>query len=86
MNSVLIALLPDAFLSLGTDVAAKLEFQGCISMALVFFPLCAYLSVMMNQPHPKLLSSDSESFIIPNLPDEIKMTRSQLPVFSYPKW
>ena len=33
----------------------------------------------MHRPQTKL--SDSESFVIPNLPDEIRMTRTQLPSF-----
>ncbi|KAJ7967488.1 Glycosyltransferase [Quillaja saponaria] len=34
--------------------------------------------ISLYEPHKKV-SSDSEPFVIPNLPDEIKMTRMQLP-------
>ncbi|KAL6123658.1 hypothetical protein ACLB2K_076177 [Fragaria x ananassa] len=70
----------DAFFTWATDVAAKFRIPRLYFHGTGFFPLCATLSVMMYQPHCNL-SSDSESFAIPNLPDEIKMTRSQLPVF-----
>ncbi|KAL6218868.1 hypothetical protein ACLB2K_012075 [Fragaria x ananassa] len=73
-------LVADAFFTWATDVAAKFRIPRLYFHGTGFFALCASLSVMMYQPHSNL-SSDSESFVIPNLPDEIKMTRSQLPVF-----
>ncbi|PRQ22971.1 putative flavonol 3-O-glucosyltransferase [Rosa chinensis] len=42
--------------------------------------MCASLNLLLYQPHKKV-SSDSESFVIPNLPNKIKMTRNQLPAF-----
>ncbi|XP_062024343.1 UDP-glucose flavonoid 3-O-glucosyltransferase 7-like [Rosa rugosa] len=73
-------LVADGFFPWATDVAAKFGIPRLYFHGIGFFPLCASLSVMMYQPQTKL-SSDSESFVIPNLPDEIKMNRSQLPVF-----
>ncbi|KAM5549377.1 UDP-glucose flavonoid 3-O-glucosyltransferase 7 [Rosa sericea] len=73
-------LVADAFFTWATDVAAKFGIPRLCFHGIGFFPLCVSLSVMMYQLHTKS-SSDSESFVIPNLPDEIKMPRSQLPVF-----
>ncbi|KAL6218874.1 hypothetical protein ACLB2K_012081 [Fragaria x ananassa] len=63
-----------------TNVAAKFGIPRLIFHGPGFFPLCAAMSVTLYQPHLKV-SSDSESFVIPNLPHEIKTTRNELPTF-----
>ncbi|KAK9942038.1 hypothetical protein M0R45_007728 [Rubus argutus] len=70
----------DSLFHWATDVAAKFGIPRLIFHGPGFFPLCAIMSVMQYQPHMKV-SSDSESFVIPNLPHEIKMTRNELPSF-----
>ncbi|PRQ22955.1 putative flavonol 3-O-glucosyltransferase [Rosa chinensis] len=73
-------LVADTFFAWATDVAAKFSIPRLIFHGTSFFPMCASLNLLLYQPHKKV-SSDSESFVIPNLPDKIKMTRNQLPVF-----
>lgn len=63
-----------------TDVAAKFGIPRLMFHGPGYFPLCAAMSVRQYQPHMKV-SSDSESFVIPNLPHEIKTTRNELPSF-----
>ncbi|MED6197096.1 hypothetical protein PIB30_053536 [Stylosanthes scabra] len=46
-----------------------------------FFAICALECVRLHEPH-KNVSSDSEPFVIPNLPGGIKMVRTQFPPFS----
>ncbi|KAL4615386.1 hypothetical protein ACB092_07G121000 [Castanea dentata] len=61
----------DMFFPWATDVAAKP----------VFFSLAANDAMRLYEPHKKV-SSDSEAFVIPNFPGEIKLTRAQLPDFT----
>ncbi|EXC17293.1 UDP-glucose flavonoid 3-O-glucosyltransferase 7 [Morus notabilis] len=73
-------LVADSLFTWATRVAARfgitrLEFDGTN-----FFSMCASMSMNKYQPHKKV-SSESEPFVIPNLPHEIKLTRDQLPFF-----
>uniref|UniRef100_A0A3Q7FCR0 Uncharacterized protein n=1 Tax=Solanum lycopersicum TaxID=4081 RepID=A0A3Q7FCR0_SOLLC len=45
-----------------------------------YFALCATDSVMPYKPFMNI-SSDSDAFVIPNLPHQIKLTRTQLAPF-----
>ncbi|XP_050366975.1 UDP-glucose flavonoid 3-O-glucosyltransferase 7-like [Argentina anserina] len=72
-------LVADAFFTRATDIAAKFQIPRLYFHGTGFFASCASLSVMMYQPQTKLC--DSESCVIPNLPGEIRMARSQLPYF-----
>ncbi|KAI6677970.1 hypothetical protein NL676_038766 [Syzygium grande] len=72
------ALVADIFFPFANEVAAghgipRLAFHGTS-----FFSMCAAESVKRHRPHEKV-SSDDEPFCLPGLPDEITMTRSQLP-------
>ncbi|CAB4320859.1 unnamed protein product [Prunus armeniaca] len=58
----------------------NLAFQGWFFHGTSFFALAASDCVRRYEPF-KNTSSDSEPFVIPNLPGEIKMTRAQLPDF-----
>ncbi|XP_062019576.1 UDP-glucose flavonoid 3-O-glucosyltransferase 7-like [Rosa rugosa] len=73
-------LVADSLYHWATDLAAKFGIPRLIFHGISFFALCASMSVILYQPHLKV-SSDSESFVIPNLPDEIKTTRNQVPAF-----
>lgn len=61
-------------------MAAKFDIPRIVFHGTGFFSLCASESIRLYEPH-KTVSSDSEPFIIPHLPHEIKLTRKQLPHF-----
>ncbi|KAF3435433.1 hypothetical protein FNV43_RR22522 [Rhamnella rubrinervis] len=71
-------LVADLFFPWATDVSAKFGIPRLVFHGFSFFALCALASLLRHEPH-KQVSSDSEPFVIPNLPDEIKITRNQLP-------
>ncbi|KAJ7946078.1 Glycosyltransferase [Quillaja saponaria] len=71
-------LVADAFFTWATNSAAKFDIPRLVFHVTGFFSLCAQECIKLYEPH-KSVSSDSEPFVIPNLPDEIKMTRMQLP-------
>ncbi|PRQ23006.1 putative flavonol 3-O-glucosyltransferase [Rosa chinensis] len=73
-------LVADFLFHWATNVAAKFGIPRFVFHGAGFFALCSLKSVMLYQPHMKV-SSDSESFVIPSLPDEIIMTRNQLAPF-----
>ncbi|PRQ23002.1 putative flavonol 3-O-glucosyltransferase [Rosa chinensis] len=73
-------LVADSLFPWATDVAAKFGIPRIIFHGPGFFPLCASTSVMRYQPQREV-SSDSESFVVPGLPDEIKMTKNKLAPF-----
>lgn len=73
-------LVADAFFTWATDVAAKFKILRVVFHGTGFFPLCAIMSVLMHEPHEKV-ESDSEPFTIPNLPDEVRLSRKQLPPY-----
>ena len=68
----------DMFFPWVTDSAAKFGIPRLVFHGISFFSMCAKESIRLYEPH-KNVSSDSESFVITNLPGEIKMTRMQLP-------
>ncbi|XP_030944296.1 scopoletin glucosyltransferase-like [Quercus lobata] len=74
-------IVADMLFPWAVDVAAKfgiprLEFYGTS-----FFSMSAGHCIRQYEPHKKV-SSDSETFVIPNFPGEIKLTRMQLPDFT----
>ncbi|KVH93295.1 UDP-glucuronosyl/UDP-glucosyltransferase, partial [Cynara cardunculus var. scolymus] len=71
-------LIADMFYPWTTKMAAKFDVPRIVFHGSGFFPLCASESIRLYEPH-KRVSSDSEPFIIPHLPHEIKLTRKQLP-------
>ncbi|XP_050363476.1 UDP-glucose flavonoid 3-O-glucosyltransferase 7-like [Argentina anserina] len=73
-------LIADSLYHWSTDAAAKFGIPRITFHGVGYFPLCASLSVILYQPHIKV-SSDTEPFVIPNLPHEIKSTRNQVPAF-----
>jgi len=62
-----------------TDLAGKFGIPRLIFHATSFFSVSTYECLRLYEPHKNIPSSDSEPFIIPNFPDEIKLTRKQLP-------
>nr|UHH90486.1 UDP-glycosyltransferase [Nicotiana benthamiana] len=73
-------LVSDMFLPWTTDSAAKFNIPRIVFHGTSFFALCVENSVRLNKPF-KNVSSDSETFVVPNLPHEIKLTRTQVSPF-----
>ncbi|XP_015892859.3 scopoletin glucosyltransferase-like [Ziziphus jujuba] len=73
-------LVADMFFPWTTDAAAKFGIPRIVFHGMSFLSLSAWESIRLYEPHNKVLS-DSEPFLIPNLPSEIKLTRFQLPEF-----
>ncbi|KAJ7946077.1 Glycosyltransferase [Quillaja saponaria] len=71
----------DAFFTWATTAAAKFNIPRLVFQGTSFFALCALECIRLYEPQ-KNVSSDSETFVIPNFPDEIKLTRMQLPVIA----
>ncbi|CAL0331305.1 unnamed protein product [Lupinus luteus] len=67
----------DMFFTWTTDSTAKFGIPRIVFYGFSFFSMCAYECVTLYKPYENV-SSDSESFVITNLPGEIKMTRIQL--------
>ncbi|XP_062090560.1 UDP-glucose flavonoid 3-O-glucosyltransferase 7-like [Humulus lupulus] len=72
-------LVADTFFPWAPNVAAESGIPTLIFHSTGYFSLCASLCVFLYRPQTKV-SSDSEPFIIPNLPDQIELTRDKLPV------
>ncbi|XP_028765877.1 scopoletin glucosyltransferase [Neltuma alba] len=73
-------LVADMFFPWATDSAAKFGIPTILFHGTGFFSLCASECLRLYRPYDHV-SSDSEPFVIPNLPGEITMTRSQVPDF-----
>lgn len=70
-------LIADMFFPWATDVAAECNIPRIVVNALCLFSMSAYETISRYEPHKKV-SSDSEAFIVPDLPGEIQLTRHQL--------
>uniref|UniRef100_A0A6N2L3C8 Glycosyltransferase n=1 Tax=Salix viminalis TaxID=40686 RepID=A0A6N2L3C8_SALVM len=73
-------IVADMFFPWATDAAAKFGIPRLVFHGTSNFALCAAECVRLYEPHKKV-SSDSEPFIVPSLPGDIKLTRKQLPAF-----
>ncbi|EOX98315.1 UDP-glucosyl transferase 73B3 [Theobroma cacao] len=73
-------LVADMFFPWVTDVAAAFGIPRIVFHGTCVFSLSATEHIRLYEPHKKV-SSDSEPFVIPNFPGEIKLTRSQMPDF-----
>ncbi|KAG6710588.1 hypothetical protein I3842_05G009000 [Carya illinoinensis] len=71
------ALVADMFFPWATDLASEYGVPRLIFHGTSFFSMCAMGSIMRYNPH-KTVSSDNEKFVLPGLPDEIQLTRTQL--------
>ncbi|XP_041013586.1 scopoletin glucosyltransferase-like isoform X2 [Juglans microcarpa x Juglans regia] len=70
-------IVADMFFPWATDVAAKFGIPRLVFHVTSFFSLSTMASLQVYEPHKKVLS-DSEPFVIPNFPDEIKLTRMKM--------
>jgi len=77
-------LVSDTFFAWTTDSATKFGIPRLVFHGTCFFSLCAIECMRLYEPF-KNVSSDSETFVISNLPGEIKMTRLQMPPFEISK-
>lgn len=74
-------LVADMFFPWATDVAAQFGIPRLIFHGTSHFSLCAALNMYLYEPYKKISSSDTNPFVIPNLPGEITITRDKLPEF-----
>jgi len=71
------ALVADMFFPWATDTASKFGIPRLVFHGTSFVSMCAMESIKQHDPH-KSVSSDTEPFVLPGLPDQIKLTRMQL--------
>ncbi|GAV69918.1 UDPGT domain-containing protein [Cephalotus follicularis] len=71
-------LVADMFFPWATDAAAKFGIPRLVFHGTGFFAFCAAECIRLYEPHKKV-SSDSDPFVVPNLPGDIKLTIRQLP-------
>ncbi|RAL38835.1 hypothetical protein DM860_015196 [Cuscuta australis] len=71
------ALVADMFFPWATAAAAKFDIPRLVFHGISYFALCAAEVVRTYMPH-RSVPSDSEPFLVPHLPHEIRLTRSQL--------
>ncbi|TKY59062.1 Abscisate beta-glucosyltransferase [Spatholobus suberectus] len=71
----------DMFHRWAGDVVHELGIARVVFTGNGCFPRCVFESIRTHVAVENLCS-DSEPFVVPNLPDRIEMTRSQLPVFA----
>ncbi|KDP24997.1 hypothetical protein JCGZ_23980 [Jatropha curcas] len=72
------AIVADLFFPWTTDLALKYAIPRLIFHGTSFISMCCMASIAINQPHKKV-SSDTEEFVLPGLPDPIKFTKTQIP-------
>ncbi|KAK3413067.1 hypothetical protein EUGRSUZ_E02950 [Eucalyptus grandis] len=70
-------LVTDFFFAWATDVAARLKIPRLVFGGTSIIAVCAEEVIARHQPH-KGVSCDSETFLMPHLPGDIKLTRNQL--------
>ncbi|KAK2995221.1 hypothetical protein RJ640_006960 [Escallonia rubra] len=61
-----------------TDVAAELGIPRLAFSGSGFFNMCVAYCIEHHQPH-KHIKLETEPFVVPNMPDQLVLTRSQLP-------
>ncbi|CAL0331308.1 unnamed protein product [Lupinus luteus] len=76
----------DMFFTWTTDSSAKFDIPRIVFHGISLFSMCASICMAIYKPYENV-SSDSESFVVPNLPGEIKMTRIQvMDYFKIAEW
>ncbi|CAI9786301.1 unnamed protein product [Fraxinus pennsylvanica] len=74
-------LVADMFFPWATDTAAKFDIPRLLFHGTSFLALCTSQHMRIYKPY-KNVSSDSEEFVLPNLPHQLKFTRTQVPDFA----
>ncbi|KAK9707073.1 hypothetical protein RND81_07G170800 [Saponaria officinalis] len=70
-------LIADFFFPFATDIAAKLGIPRLDFHGTGFFPKCA-MGILRQYEPQKTVLSDDEPFILPKLPHQVKLTKSQV--------
>jgi hypothetical protein len=73
-------LVADMVFPWATEAANKLRIPRLFFSGTGFFPACVFDSLKRYEPH-KGVDSDFEPFVVPGLPDQIKLTRLRLPAY-----
>ncbi|GMH02869.1 hypothetical protein Nepgr_004708 [Nepenthes gracilis] len=73
-------LVADLFFPWATDIAAKFNIPRLVFDGSSSFSASINQNLMLHEPH-KNAYSDDEEFLVPNLPDEIKLTRNLIPEY-----
>ncbi|KAL2512135.1 UDP-glycosyltransferase 73B3 [Abeliophyllum distichum] len=73
-------LVADMFFPWATDAAAKFDIPRLVFHGTSCFSLCTSEHMRIYKPYNNV-SSDSEEFVLPNLPHLLKFTRTQVPDF-----
>ncbi|CAN4112174.1 unnamed protein product [Withania somnifera] len=71
------ALVADMFFPWATESAAKFDIPRLVFHGMGFFALCVSQNLRHYKPQ-KNVSSDTELFVVPNLPHDIRLTRMKL--------
>ncbi|KAE8726216.1 putative UDP-glucosyl transferase 73B3 [Hibiscus syriacus] len=71
-------LVVDMFFTWVTDTADKFGIHRLMFNGSSFLSLCMSESINLYQPHKKV-ESDSQPFVIPNLPGDLQLTKDQMP-------
>jgi len=74
-------LIASAFYPWASRSAAKFNIPRLVFYGTGVFPMCVSECLRLYQPHNNL-ASDSDPFVIPHLPGNIKMTRTMLPDYA----
>ncbi|OIV94300.1 hypothetical protein TanjilG_19306 [Lupinus angustifolius] len=76
----------DMFFTWTSDSSAKFNIPRIVFHGISLFSMCVSICMAIYKPYENV-SSDSESFVVPNLPGEIKMTRIQvMDYFKIAEW
>ncbi|KAG5062723.1 hypothetical protein AAZX31_02G099300 [Glycine max] len=78
-------IVADMFFPWATDSAAKFGIPRLVFHGTSFFSLCVTTCMPFYEPHDKYASSDSDSFLIPNFPGEIRIEKTKIPPYSKSK-
>ncbi|KAI3863905.1 hypothetical protein MKW98_031497 [Papaver atlanticum] len=70
-------IVADMFLTFATEAASKYGIPRFVFHGTGFFPQCIEETLVSHKTHEGI-TSDGEIFVVPDLPDNIKMTRLQL--------
>ncbi|CAI9104625.1 OLC1v1003331C1 [Oldenlandia corymbosa var. corymbosa] len=73
-------IVADMFFPWATEAAAKFDIPRLVFGGTSTFAMSAMESLRRNRPYDHV-SSDSEPFVVPEIPHEIKMTRGEISVF-----
>ncbi|KAG9440510.1 hypothetical protein H6P81_020675 [Aristolochia fimbriata] len=77
-------IISDMFLPWTVEVAEKLGIPRLSFYGSCYFTMCVEAALRRFQPE-KTAESETEPFLLPELPDPVELTKSQMPNFSSPK-